>query len=205
TPIPWQAEPVPHAEGGTRVHIRPPPTADSGGALALILSATAPVPTGTGTFTLPRVCPVGVPATDELWGTREEPGTTDQPLTIRPVSARGLAWIDPSLVPPDATRLVADAADSPGHLAWRWTSAQGRDTQGFPAGGAAWEIELPSIRRGRVILLGRLERPWGGQGPIPLIGLAARFRARGTTLILVDHASRSVAQASGLDALEPTL
>ena len=112
-PVVWHSETLP--DGGIRLHLVPPSLDRSRKSLILTVSATATTAGGRGPLALPRVRPVGVRISDELWLAWTEPG-----LTVRPTIARGLAWIDPKLVTESFT---AGPAVSPGDresLAWRW-------------------------------------------------------------------------------------
>lgn len=272
----WQGEHL--QDGGTRLFAHAPPSTDPTLAPTLTLSARAAGPGQFGSRDLPRIRPVGVRIADEVWTARVEPGTL-----VRPTSARGLAWLDPSAVATDWA--VAAPLELGQALAWRWIEddAEGRiqwsrlpapstgETQvvavvgperlqadwlvtlhrpegdertlavltsedvgdtpewrivggdsgppisarpldaarrtalGFPAEGLAWELSLPRSIRGRVTLHARIERPWRGQGGIPLIALPEHFHARGTVLVAVDRTLLSTAKTEGLRTLDPPL
>jgi hypothetical protein len=118
-PIDWHPESLPG--GGVRVHVVPPAGAPDHAPLTLTVEAIATVAGGRGPLALPRVQPVGVRIADELWV-----AWTDPTLSLRPTSARGLAWIDPRLATTagagaDSTRAEPDGLR--GTLAWRWIAS----------------------------------------------------------------------------------
>jgi hypothetical protein len=90
-------------------------------------------------------------------------------------------------------------------LTERRLDARRQSELGFPAEGRAWELLLPHPRRGRVMVRARVERPWTGRGTLPLLILPERFHTRGTVVIEVDRSVRSVVEATGLRALDPTI
>ena len=110
-PVAWHGDAL--SNGGTRVHIGPALPDEESRSLTLTLVASARQAGVTGPLDLPRVRPAaGTRVVDEVWV-----ATPDPNLTLRPILARGLAWLDPPLddVP---TPRVAD--DLRGALAWRW-------------------------------------------------------------------------------------
>jgi hypothetical protein len=66
---------------------------------------------------LPRVRPVGVQVSDELWVAR-----TDSNLVLHPTHARGLAWIDPALVLGNSEASPPKPDEMREALAWRWVT-----------------------------------------------------------------------------------
>jgi hypothetical protein len=131
-PLDWHPEPL--AGGGVRVHVVPPAGLPERGPVLLTVEATATIAGGRGPLALPRVQPVGARVADELWVAWTEPS-----LTLRPTSARGLAWVDPRLVTglpggfgagsASAAATVPTAINSAegglrGILAWRWLAPQ---------------------------------------------------------------------------------
>lgn len=116
-PVTWHPETLP--DGGVRVHVVPSSVQVTRPSLVVNLSAVARIAGGRGPLSLPRVRPVGARVADEVWLARVGPG-----LTLRPASARGLAWVDPKLVA-SATGgpergVPSDMTES---LAWRWIAA----------------------------------------------------------------------------------
>ena len=113
-PPAWHPEAQPG--GGIRLHVVPPTGALARGSLVMTVEATATVAGGRGPLALPRVRPagVGVQVGDELWVAWIDPS-----LSLRPVSARGLAWVDPRLVT-GATTQDEGAGGLLAALAWRW-------------------------------------------------------------------------------------
>jgi hypothetical protein len=75
---------------------------------------------------------------------------------------------------------------------------------GLPAAGRSWELVLPHARRGRITVHAQLERPWPGQGVVPLFVLPERFHTRGTVVIEVEQSVRSTVKATGLRTLDPS-
>ncbi len=112
-PSTWHSEAQPG--GGSRVHVVPPPGDWAGKSLILNLTATASISGGRGPLELPRVRPVGVQISDELWVAR-----TDSSLTLQPTHARGLAWIDPALVQANPDEPPSKPDGTRDSLAWRW-------------------------------------------------------------------------------------
>ncbi|MDR3636567.1 MAG: hypothetical protein P4L84_22385 [Isosphaeraceae bacterium] len=119
-PVAWHPETLP--DGGVRVHAVPSSVQLARPSVVLNVSAVARIAGGRGPLSLPRVRPVGARVSDELWVARVGPG-----LTLRPSSARGLAWVDPKVVAPAAAEKGAATELSDG-LAWRWIAddAEGR-------------------------------------------------------------------------------
>ncbi len=113
--VAWHADPL--SNGGTRVHMQPPPPDDESRSLTLTVGASARQSGPTGPLDLPRVrpAPSGGRVVDEVWV-----GTTDPSLSIRPILGRGLAWIDPPTPGPEGGEAPWKEADLRGALAWRW-------------------------------------------------------------------------------------
>ena len=80
-----------------------------------------------------------------------------------------------------------------------------RRESGFGASGAAWEVVMPHPARGPARVRVRMERPWNGEGPIPVLALPEPFTARGTLLVAVDRSVRSTAEPLGLLVLDPAI
>ncbi|RUL85847.1 hypothetical protein, partial [Tautonia sociabilis] len=103
-----------------------------------------------------------------------------------------------------------DPGAAPGTLSYRltpgsspsavpsWTAAGADDRQSPPLpvepAGDADEIRLPAGLVGPVVLLGRLELPWNGEGPLPMIELPRRFETHGRVALRVDPALRCEAR-----------
>lgn len=117
-PLDWHPET--RADGTVRVHVTPPSGDFMRNALVLNLAATAAIAGGRGPIMLPRVRPVGARVVDERWLAWTESG-----VTLQPVMARGLAWIDPALV----IGPTAERPEAPGGLrealAWHWIADEG--------------------------------------------------------------------------------
>lgn len=264
--------------GGVRVHVAPPSGDFARSSLTLNVTATASIAGGRGSILLPRVRPVGGQVVDERWLAWTESG-----VTLHTESARGLAWIDPSLVIGPATRRLESPAGLREALAWRWISEQAearverdrapsepsgsvdllaiverdrlrldwkisvdageeplrsiplavaepmadlgrwrftdeatdlelprrplsaarRAELGFPGTGEAWELAVPDSASGPVVIRSRLERPWNGQGRLPLLVLPERFRSRNFVVIDVARNLRALAESAGLQELDP--
>ena len=112
--------------GGTRVHIAPPAGEPVRGPLLMTLEATSNVAGGRGPLALPRVRPSSpdVRLGDEVWT-----AWCEQEFSLKPTSARGLAWMDtPSLSAPrtvSGNPLANSWPEPPGLrvvLGWRWVS-----------------------------------------------------------------------------------
>ena len=81
-----------------------------------MVNATSTSSGARGPLELPRARPLGARIVDEAWL-----AWSDQATMVRPVAARGLAWIDPRQVP----GLLAAGERSSSlreSLAWRWTA-----------------------------------------------------------------------------------
>jgi hypothetical protein len=113
--IPWHPEIQP--EGSVRVHTDLGSLDPARKEIVLELDATATIAGGRGETILPRVRPVGVRVNDETWVAWTESG-----VTLRPISAHGLAWIDPRLIPDAPILESRTAAEAQRALAWRWTA-----------------------------------------------------------------------------------
>lgn len=120
----WQAER--RADGGFRVHASPAMDREAASVVTLRLSASAANSARPDrSATLPRIRPVGVRVADERWSAEVDPGLA---ATLRPVSGRGLAWIEPATAALDARPVPPRPDGSPAALAWRWIAedAEGR-------------------------------------------------------------------------------
>ncbi|WP_435015890.1 hypothetical protein TA3x_003444 [Tundrisphaera sp. TA3] len=99
--------------------------------------------------------------------------------------------------------------------AWRWAEAAGpaietrpvdsvdRREAGFPAGGRTWVVEFTPPLKGRGELKARIERPWDGGGPVPILGLDRRFRPRGLVAVDVEASARVRVDSTGFVAIDP--
>jgi hypothetical protein len=163
--ITWRAEVRP--DGGDRLHVSPPSGDLAHRPLVLNIAATATIAGGRGPLTLPRVRPLGVRVSDELWVARIEPI-----LTLQPTHAHGLAWINPRLVDGPAGEASNGQRDT---LAWRWIAdtAEGRvDRERIEADpGAAIDLRAV-IDHTRLRLDGRIAIQAEGE-PIATIPLTA--------------------------------
>jgi hypothetical protein len=116
-PVAWRARAL--SGGGTRVLIEVPSTALAQKSLTLSLGARSTVPGAHGPLELPRVRPLTAMISDDAWL-----AWVDRSLLIRPISARGLAWIDPGEVPGFAA-VHSPASSLHEALAWRWVADRG--------------------------------------------------------------------------------
>ena len=112
--VAWHLSALP--AGGTRLHVELPATGAFDEELVVAVRASSTVPGGRGPLELPRVRPLGTQIADEAWL-----AWVDQATITRPISAQGLAWIDPNQVPGLRPTHVADP-DLRTALAWRWTA-----------------------------------------------------------------------------------
>ncbi len=115
-PVSWHSEDLP--EGGSRVHVSPPSDVFADRSLVLNVSVISTIAGGLGPLALPRVKPVGARVSDEVWVARLESG-----MSLRPILARGLAWLDPAAFDREPT-LAAPAVGMRAALAWRWTEEE---------------------------------------------------------------------------------
>ncbi|HWE39918.1 MAG TPA: hypothetical protein VG406_25430 [Isosphaeraceae bacterium] len=139
TPPSWRVEPRP--DGIQRLSVQPPPRVEVGRPLTVTVAATAVA--APGSLRLPRIRLVGAQPSDELWSALADSGTT-----VRPVLARGLAWIDPALVGPAPAGLVGSSA-----LAWRWNEPDGEARVEVGRGG---DGPVAAVRQVVAIGAGRL-------------------------------------------------
>ena len=111
--IAWH--PTIQADGSTRLHVllAGGEGAPVGRALEIAASCTAAV--GRGPLVLPRVRPSGLPIDDETWV-----AMVDRTMTLTPISAQGLVWVDPARVEAMIGSRSALSPDIHAALAWRW-------------------------------------------------------------------------------------
>src|SRR5207245_2799838 len=117
-PVAWHSRV--QDDGGTTLRILLTHTEKSPRIRTLIVGASSSAPAGRGPLILPRVRPLGIAVGDEVWV-----AMVDKAVALIPVSAHGLAWVDPAhmedLVPP-RTPFGTDLRTA---LAWRWNSKSG--------------------------------------------------------------------------------
>ena len=153
-PSVWHPEVLP--DGSVRLHVAPPSGELPGGTIALRVEASAAVAGGRGPLALPRVRPVDGGSSTSGWVARVEPG-----LTLQPIRARGLAWIDPAAVPvrgasPSELADGLQARRSPprGTDRRRWRGPGGR---GRTASEARGRVEtVVSVGPGRIAVRARV-------------------------------------------------
>ena len=105
------------ADGSTLLHVLIPGGEASPVGQALEIAASSTGAGGRGPLTLPRVRPSGLPIGDETWVAMVNRG-----MTLTPVSARGLAWVDPSRVEGMTSFRSTLGTDVQPALAWRWNA-----------------------------------------------------------------------------------
>ncbi|MEO6810258.1 MAG: hypothetical protein ABI353_14175 [Isosphaeraceae bacterium] len=161
----WQSERL--QAGGTRLFAHVPPSIDPTLDPTLTLTATAVGPGQFGPRDLPRIRPVGVRIADEVWVARVDSGTV-----VRPTSARGLAWLDPSSLATDwagaATLGLGQA------LAWRWieADAEGRIQWSQPPATSTGETQVVAVvgpERLQADWLITLHRPEGDERTLAVL------------------------------------
>ncbi len=107
--------PTIQANGSTRLHV----VLSTGDApidgRVLEIKATASIAAGRGQLDLPRVRPVGLTIADDTWM-----AVADKTMTLTPISAQGLVWIDPTRVQSLLGLGFSPSPDSYTALAWRW-------------------------------------------------------------------------------------
>jgi hypothetical protein len=115
-PPAWHLSRLP--SGNNKLHVALPAAARSQKELVLVVGANSTLQSVRGPLDLPRVRPLGASVADEAWLALVDPETM-----VRPTFARGLAWIDPALVP--GLRFNAGAGrEYREALAWRWLDGQ---------------------------------------------------------------------------------
>ncbi|WP_152051714.1 hypothetical protein [Tautonia marina] len=76
---------------------------------------------------------------------------------------------------------------------WSLVAAEGQQSRPLPVTpsvGDESELRLPSDLTGPLSIRGRLELPWDGEGPLPMLDLPRWFETRGTVSLRVDPALR---------------
>ncbi|WP_169976078.1 hypothetical protein [Tautonia rosea] len=76
---------------------------------------------------------------------------------------------------------------------WSLLAADGQQSRPLtvsPSVGDESELRLPSDLSGPLSIQGRLELPWDGEGPLPMLDLPRWFETRGTVMLRVDSALR---------------
>jgi hypothetical protein len=109
----WHATVGP--DGGTRLRLVLPELEGTSGTRPLVIGATSTIAAGRGPLALPRVRPRNVPVRDEIWV-----ATAEKTMVLKPVSARGVAWLDPAIA--EDTPFTGRGPDQRPSLAWRWNS-----------------------------------------------------------------------------------
>ena len=166
-PVAWHRSVLP--SGITRLHLALPDAVRTHEELVVIVGANSNASSGRGPLDLPRLRPVATRIVNEAWVAWVDPGTM-----IQPTMARGLAWIDPVLVP-GLLATHATAPDLREALAWRWIApvAEARvDRERIelqPGARVRMHARIdPAL--GRLILDGRLLL-YAGAGPIDSVPL----------------------------------
>ncbi len=73
---------------------------------------------------------------------------------------------------------------------------------GFPARGSAWNLAFSSAPARAFAIAGRIETPWSGTGPIPLLTVPARFRPAGLLAVEVEEADLCRLDVVGLARID---
>ena len=161
-PAPWHSERL--SDGMTRVYLGSPPLDEVSRSVTLTLSATSRRAGIHGPLDLPRVrVRSGTRVVDEIWVASAEAG-----LSIKPISARGLAWLDPTDPPLDDIPIPWVESDLVGALAWRWLdgSGEGSFDRVQPTQDPRGETRLDaSIQMGRLELVWTIEIEPGHEVP----------------------------------------
>lgn len=103
-------------DGRTRLQLLLPDVEGPIASRRLVIGATSTIAGGRGPLSLPRVRPATLAVADEVWVANVHPD-----MTFNPVSARGLAWLDPErleAMPSDPARTY----ERRNVLAWRWNA-----------------------------------------------------------------------------------
>jgi len=103
------------ADGSTRLRVLLPGGEEAPEGRPLVIGASSTAGGGRGPFVLPRVRPSRTAIVDETWV-----ALVDKTMTLTPVSARGLVWIDPSRVEEVFVSRSPVGPDFRAALAWRW-------------------------------------------------------------------------------------
>ena len=113
-PLSWH--PSPASSGSTKLRVAIPAAALPRKQISLVVSAISTSAGARGPLELPRIRPLEARIVDEAWV-----AWADQSTIVRPVQARGLAWIDPGQVPGllNPREAKSNLRES---LAWRWTA-----------------------------------------------------------------------------------
>ena len=135
--------PTIQADGGTRLHVLLPGREGTPDDRALIV-ATSTAAAGRGPLVLPRVRPSGLAILDEMWV-----ALVDRTMSLIPISARGLAWIDPSRVEGAIGSKSALSPDVHAALAWRWNSENAAGPRGPRTGRVSAQDRDPIPRESR--------------------------------------------------------
>ena len=113
-----------------------------------------------------------------------------------------IGWIGPGS-PPSSWRIEGTSGGTTATLvpSPREAGQNVRDNQA-----TTWSVlQLPTPRKGRLILTAVQNLPWENGGSLPILVLTDRFRASGAILLGVDPSTRSTVAATGLRALDPSL
>jgi hypothetical protein len=118
-PLAWH--PSIRADGSTRLHVLLPGIESIPLGRVLEISASSTAPGGQGPLILPRVHPSDLPIGDEMWVAIADPS-----MTLTPISAEGLVWIDPSKIEKNTGSSSDSSPDLYPALAWRWNAEGAR-------------------------------------------------------------------------------
>jgi hypothetical protein len=104
-------------DGATRLNLLLPEAEATSETRPLIIGATSTVAGGRGPLVLPRVRPAHAPIADELWT-----AIVEKTMTVSPLSARGLAWLDHDRLNETGFPGPGPTPDQRPALAWRWNA-----------------------------------------------------------------------------------
>lgn len=116
-PAEWHA--IERSPAGRQIQIRPPTSLDATRPVRAILSAVLPGARA-NKIELPRVRPIGCRVNDEIWRIQSQRGAS-----VTPLSASGLAWIDPAAAPELSPRPESSPPSGQHVVALRWIAENG--------------------------------------------------------------------------------
>ena len=118
-PLTWHSTVV--DQNTLRVQMLTPPRTGDDDHFAIQVDAIRKSPPGLNDFELPRIRPAGVPASDETWVASADGGRVLTPLT-----AKGVAWIDPASVRSAAFQPETGPGDIDHAIGWRYVDGDAK-------------------------------------------------------------------------------